>query len=305
MSGTEDVSGLCCCEYHTCQGERAHLLQLCCDCEALDSAVDSLVSGRGVKSDTVREILDVVEERVRIPWRGGAVQLPLSAALPVLLVPGLLWLASLHPALAALTFLLLLPALFLVAVRCIVKHKPKTKFFVRWSAVTAAYLLYVYEVKAVGTFWDLPKLISWWENLVLVLAMAAAALSCWKLKMDFARGAAAEVGDTVRMCRVCEVGVAGRDHHCVWLDMCVHRGNLELFAVFLAATALTTGHLALLLTSSACPGRLLGPVLLPAVCWPASDTGRQLLVSGLYSGLICAMLTVLLIGHFCRKCRSL
>ena len=54
MSGTEDVSGLCCCEYHTCQGERAHLLQLCCDCEALDSAVDSLVSGRGVKSDTVR-----------------------------------------------------------------------------------------------------------------------------------------------------------------------------------------------------------------------------------------------------------
>ena len=88
----------------------------------------------------------MVEERVRIPWRGGAVQLPLSAALAVLLVPGLLWLASLHPALAALTFLLLLPALFLVAVRCIVKHKPKTKFFVRWSAVTAAYLLYVYEV---------------------------------------------------------------------------------------------------------------------------------------------------------------
>ena len=61
----EELSGLCCCEYYNNQGEKSHLLALCCDCQALDSAVDSLVSGSDVKSDTVREILEVVEERMR------------------------------------------------------------------------------------------------------------------------------------------------------------------------------------------------------------------------------------------------
>ena len=57
---TRDDEALCCCEYYTYQGERAHLLGLCCDCEALDSAVDGLVKGGGLRSDKVREILDNV-----------------------------------------------------------------------------------------------------------------------------------------------------------------------------------------------------------------------------------------------------
>ena len=40
-------------------------------------------------------------------------------------------------------------------------------------------------MKCVGLFWDLPKLISWYENLVLVVGMAAS-LGCYlKLKSDF------------------------------------------------------------------------------------------------------------------------
>ena len=35
----------------------------------------------------------------------------------------------------------------------------------------------MYEVKCVGLFWDLPKLISWYENLVVVLGAAAGCLS--------------------------------------------------------------------------------------------------------------------------------
>ena len=93
---TRDDEPLCCCEYLTYQGERAHLLGLCCDCEALDTAVDSLVKGGGLRADKVREILDVAEERLRVPWPGGAVRIPLSSTLPIILVPGLLWLASLH-----------------------------------------------------------------------------------------------------------------------------------------------------------------------------------------------------------------
>ena len=68
------MSGLCCCEYVNSEGERSHLLALCCDCQALDSAVDSLVSGGSVDRERVRSIIDTVEERLRIPWPGGAVK---------------------------------------------------------------------------------------------------------------------------------------------------------------------------------------------------------------------------------------
>ena len=34
----EDV--YCCCEYQTAQGSRAHILQCCCDCEAVDTVCE-------------------------------------------------------------------------------------------------------------------------------------------------------------------------------------------------------------------------------------------------------------------------
>merc|ERR1719483_509132 len=80
----------------------------------------------------------------------------------------MLWLAALHPYLAVITFILLLPTVFLIVVRTLIKHKPQTQFFLFWSYTSADYLFYVYQVKCVGLFWDLPKIISWWENLVLV-----------------------------------------------------------------------------------------------------------------------------------------
>ena len=62
-----DANPLCCCEYHNRDGEWFHLIALCCDCEALDQAVDRMVSGREVKSGMVGEIFDVIEERMRFP----------------------------------------------------------------------------------------------------------------------------------------------------------------------------------------------------------------------------------------------
>ena len=92
-----DPSPLCCCEYHNRDGERSHLLALCCDCEALDQAVDRMVSGREVKSGMVGEIIDVIEERMRFPWRHGAVKFPIGKVVPMIMLPSMLWLATLHP----------------------------------------------------------------------------------------------------------------------------------------------------------------------------------------------------------------
>ena len=108
--------------------------------------VFSLVSGGSVDRERVRRIIDTVEERLRIPWPGGALKIPLSSTLPVILVPSLLWLASLHFILVFIVFIVILPTLFLVTVRVIVKHKPKTKFFLNWSKMTSLTLFYVYQV---------------------------------------------------------------------------------------------------------------------------------------------------------------
>ena len=291
---------LCCCEYHESDGTRSHLLGLCCDCEALDKAVDRLVSGREVGHDTVGQIINVVEERIRYPWKHGAVRIPLGKMLPVVMLPSLLWLATLHQYMMLFTFLMFLPLILLMAMRIMIKHRPHTKFFLFWSYTSAAYLMYVYQVKLVGLFWDLPKVISWYENLVLV---AGSAVSWWLYrKLQETRKRRVSNG---KMCRICQVQVVDKDHHCVWLDMCIDYKNKKTFLMFLTITMMTSTHLALLLTSAACPGQLLGPVLLPEMCWPYSDHHQLLLVVGIYAGLVAGLLAILLIGKMHKICRKI
>jgi len=295
----QDPSPLCCCEYYNNEGDRSHLLGLCCDCETLDLAVDRMVSGREVKSEMVREIIDVVEERLRFPWRGGAVRIPLGKVLPIIMIPSLMWLATLHPYMLVITFLLLLPLLLLTVVRTIIKHRPKTQFFLFWSYTSAAYLFYVYQVKCVGLFWDLPKVISWWENLFMVAGSALSLAVYVRMKRESRQ----RRNSDGRMCRICEQMVVEKDHHCVWLDMCVSSFNRNMFIMFLTTTTLTAAHLALMLCSAACPGQLLGPVLLPEPCWPYKENDQLLLVAGLYSGLAACLLIILILGQLARLSR--
>ena len=212
-----------------------------------------------------------------------------------------MWLSSLHPACLACVFLLLLPSLFLVLVRLVVKHRPRTRFFFSWSASSAGWLFYIYEVKCVGLLWDLPKLISWWENLVLVCGSAASLLLYRRLVRA---GPRRESGAGGRACRVCGEAGPGRDHHCVWLDLCITQSNMTTFLGFLCVTAGIACHLSLLLASTACPGRQLGPLLLPALpCWPDSHNSRLLLAAAAYSATVATLLSILLAGQAVRQIR--
>ena len=85
-----------------------------------------MVSGREVKSGMVGEIIDVIEERMRFPWKHGAVPFPLGKVAPMIMLPTMLWLATLYPYLVVFTLLLLMPAVFLIAVRMVIKHRPQT-----------------------------------------------------------------------------------------------------------------------------------------------------------------------------------
>ena len=83
----EEREPLCLCEYWDRKGRRRHILQCLCQCEDLDAAADDLVSGRGPSSDRLQNISATIQDRIRIPFPGGALRVELSAFPPIFLVP--------------------------------------------------------------------------------------------------------------------------------------------------------------------------------------------------------------------------
>lgn len=301
MAAGSSIDPLCCCEYQNRRGERAHLLGLCCDCEDLDRVADSLIFGRSVDRDRMAEVLRTAEDRIRIPWPGGAIHPPLDKAMGVVVVPGGLWLCSIHPMVMVVVLCLLPPLLHLLA-RALLRVRPQNKLCLWLAYTSAAHLIYIYEVKLVGLFWDLPKVVSPLENLLLVCGAGASLwfFYCLKCRATRPRKQSGEEGE---ICRICGLVSIERDHHCVWLDVCISSSNRVHFLSFLLVTSLTALHLALILSSAACPGYLLGPVLLPGLCWPEAALSRVFLVSGGYSGLISLLLLLLLIEQVTRSWR--
>lgn len=287
-----DSDPLCCCEYTNSSGSRSHLLTLCCDCAELDMAVDNLVSGKNVASQRVNEILTVIEDRARIPWKGGAKKLPLDFIVPALVFPGVLWIMALS-AQVMVVLLMVLPALAVMGIKWVVRLRPRTKLFLHWSYVSFIYLFYLYEVKAVGLLWDLPKLVSPWENLTLISLLTITAIFYKKLVHQAAQAPQGEFSKS-KHCRQCEKSVVSRDHHCVWVNCCISAYNHASFRCFLLFCSMSAAHYALILTSYACPGIPLGPIVLPHICWPDSYDMRLLLVAGVYSGLLSGLLCTLL-----------
>ena len=164
----DDQDPLCCCEYQNSHGQRAHLLGLFCDCAELDDAFDKLISRVKIPSNRTSAILQVVEDRLRLPWAGGALKLPVDKISPWILVPFLFQLASYSWKTQLLVHGGLLPlVIFCKYKTCLKSYRPETKFFVSWSLATFGYLFYVYQIHIIGIF-NLPKTISPLENLVLI-----------------------------------------------------------------------------------------------------------------------------------------
>lgn len=164
----ESDDSLCCCEYTNVHGERAHLFGLFCDCAELDDAVDRLVGGQRVPDKRCEAILEVVEDRLRLPWPRGAKKLPLDIISAWILVPVLFNLASNSWISQVLVHGVVLPLLIFCKYKtCLRSYRPQTKFFLMWSLATFSFLFYIYEFHVVGlVHW--PKMISPLENLCLM-----------------------------------------------------------------------------------------------------------------------------------------
>ena len=113
-------------------------------------------------------ILEVVEDRLRLPWPRGAKKLPIDKLTPWILIPMLFQIASQNWKTQVLVHGGLLPlVVFCKYKTCLKSYRPETKFFVSWSAATFGYLFYIYQFHVIG-FINLPKTISPLENLILI-----------------------------------------------------------------------------------------------------------------------------------------
>lgn len=158
-----------------------------------------------------------VQDRLRIPWRGGAKQVSFDAILPVIILPLMLLIAS--ESLWWTVFSFTAVAVILVSLfKFFIRTIPKTKFFFVWT-VTSIIILYV-----IFEFIVIPLLeILLEENIVLSILFALFLLFLYLMKLR--NNSLEKIGENEaeggfvgshKRCTICQVLVPEKDHHCVW-----------------------------------------------------------------------------------------
>uniref|UniRef100_A0A182QSS4 Palmitoyltransferase n=1 Tax=Anopheles farauti TaxID=69004 RepID=A0A182QSS4_9DIPT len=115
------------------------------------------------------------QDRLRIPWRGGAKQITLDNVLTLVLLIGLQLLAAVNFYCCLFVFLLL-PLLLLYMKRLLGKILPKSKFFTLWFFSSGIYLIALFEL-TVPLLEILPQ-----ENVAFVILMSLSFLCLYKAK---------------------------------------------------------------------------------------------------------------------------
>ena len=169
---TDDGDPLCCCEYIDRNGERSHLCGLFCDCEDLDAAFDSWIRGVQVSESRYKRIWAAIDDRLRLPWKGGAEK----GSLDLVMAPGLLWVtltaSKPGPGAFAVAHLALIGLVWIFH-RKILRFRPRSKFFAAFSLSELLILFfYAYQGQIIGVF-DLPKTVGFAENLLFVALISA------------------------------------------------------------------------------------------------------------------------------------
>ncbi|KAL5279206.1 ZDHHC23 family protein [Megaselia abdita] len=203
-------------------------------------------------------------DRLRIPWIGGAKQISLDDFAPAVIVPFVIFTASIN-FYTAIILGLATPAFLGYTYYLLKRLKPKSKFFYMWTFWSATYMIVIFEY-SVPMFELLPE-----EKYILVfnviLAIVFIVRTKQKASMNYVvQGLSSEDDlpdiaeaeehttllleddnnpktgcneDDTNMCRVCRKYVQPRTYHCsvcqacimkrshhsMWLDCCIGHHN--------------------------------------------------------------------------------
>ncbi|XP_060564187.1 palmitoyltransferase ZDHHC23-B-like isoform X2 [Ruditapes philippinarum] len=144
-----DDDVLCCCEYRNKNGEKSHLLACCCDCEALDQIADRVFKCEKIPTSLVDRLFETIVDRCRVPGLsgGGATQINLEVAIPVLVIPISLMICAVGP-ISTGCILACLPYFCFFFYRTWKRKtkKTRTKFFFAWGVTSLLFMYFLFEV---------------------------------------------------------------------------------------------------------------------------------------------------------------
>lgn len=161
-----------------------------------------------------------LQDRVRVPWQGGARRVAPDAILPIFMLPTMLLLAtiSIWWTISIFSFMLLMLSYLYYCCMCSLK---KTNFFLIWSLMSLIILLLIFE------FVVMPFLeILVHENFAVILLVVLCITCIYIVKIRTNRlrytfenqmenGENDKIG-RMHYCPICQISIPERDHHCVW-----------------------------------------------------------------------------------------
>uniref|UniRef100_A0A1B6HV96 Palmitoyltransferase n=1 Tax=Homalodisca liturata TaxID=320908 RepID=A0A1B6HV96_9HEMI len=313
MNDTEDRSlNLCCCEYIDIDDERNHILGCCCNCVELDLCVDRLLRCKGVSSRSVGRIVATMQDRMRMPWRGGARQLSLDSVVPVVLLPALGYVAAQGVWISVIVFTTL--PIFLTYVHYIImRTSSQSKFFYVWTIMSVALIVTVFEVPVVVTLDIAPE-----EHKIFLLFSVVMVFCGVKTRLTAEQS---HVKGDVKSdecdlectvchksvlprtfhCCICHTCVVKRDHHCAWLDCCIGESNYRWYMATLLSAVCQLAFCSNLILTTAChPFTLFANIMLPDDC---SDVYFDILYATIFvTALYSLEATVLLLALLVHEC---
>ncbi|KAG5894168.1 hypothetical protein JTB14_001863 [Gonioctena quinquepunctata] len=294
---------LCCCEYYDVNQDRNHILACCCNCVDLDEAFDSLISSRDISQKNKLGIIVTMQDRLRIPWKGGAKQVAFDAVMPIFIIPIILLLASMS--LWWTIFAFTTVAIFLGFIsNFLIRAIPHTKFFFVWTLTSIVILYIIFEFIVIPFLEILLE-----ENIALSIFIFGFVLCVYLMKSrtknlchlgdnEAESGFVGRNYNSLHNCSICQKKIPDKDHHCVWFDCCVGKHNQCLFiwALFCAVVALLYSS-NLTLTSVCHPFNLYKTILLPDDCSEVYKLFELSIsfVSAIYSLILACLLLVLLL----------
>ncbi|KAL7741837.1 hypothetical protein ACLKA6_012057 [Drosophila palustris] len=166
---------LCCCEYIGHDKQPFHILGCCCNCEDFDLVCTRLITCKRIEARNIDGMLIAFQDRLRLPWRGGAKRISPAALGPALIVPLMMGLAALN-AKTAIVLMLALIGFVSWGLQLAERIATRTTFFLSWIVFSIIYMVVIFECE-VPLLELLPE-----ENYILLLLSFGALYSLYRTK---------------------------------------------------------------------------------------------------------------------------
>ncbi|KAH8262897.1 hypothetical protein KR044_001763, partial [Drosophila immigrans] len=166
---------LCCCEYIAEDKQPFHVLGCCCNCEDFDLVCTRLITCKRIEQRNIDGMLIAFQDRLRLPWRGGAKRISPAALAPAFIVPLMMGLAALN-AKTGIVLMLTLIGFTSWGLQVAERTATKTTFFLSWIVFSVVYMVVIFEFE-VPLLELLPE-----ENYILLLLSGGALYALYRTK---------------------------------------------------------------------------------------------------------------------------